>query len=267
MSTTVTYKGDTLATVSNNTKTLKTAGKYMEGDVVLTDVSGGTAAISVVDTTDSHGGTIREITALDISDTTAVASDVAQGKYFYTSAGVKTAGTASGGGGAVTQDQDGYIVLSPIGGGSPSGGGLEYEEGTWTPSEDVMQSWIYFTNAHTDLPLYIFLSDSTGTLASANSNVYISIELLSKYSSERVYYNTTAGLYGRVSRVRRSASDTGITTDTISITEPTSSMISSEQKYPRYWVTEEGFCNSNNTSYFWRAGRTYKWIAVWAPTT
>lgn len=59
---------------------------------------GGTPAISVVDTTDSHGGTIREITALDISDTTAVASDVAQGKYFYTAAGVKTAGAASGGG-------------------------------------------------------------------------------------------------------------------------------------------------------------------------
>ena len=39
MSTTVTYKGNTLATVSNNVKTLKTAGKYMEGDVVLTDVS------------------------------------------------------------------------------------------------------------------------------------------------------------------------------------------------------------------------------------
>ena len=39
MSTTVTYKGDTLTTVSNNTKTLKTAGKYMEGDVILTDVS------------------------------------------------------------------------------------------------------------------------------------------------------------------------------------------------------------------------------------
>ena len=57
---------------------------------------GGTPAISVVDTTDSHGGTIREITALDISDTTAVASDVAQGKYFYTAQGVKTAGTGSG---------------------------------------------------------------------------------------------------------------------------------------------------------------------------
>lgn len=33
----------------------------------------------------------------DVTDTTAVASDVAQGKYFYTAGGVKTAGTGSGG--------------------------------------------------------------------------------------------------------------------------------------------------------------------------
>ena len=68
-------------------------GEKVEG----TASGGGTPAISVVDTTDSHGGTIREITALDISDTTAVAGDVAQGKYFYTAQGVKTAGTGSGG--------------------------------------------------------------------------------------------------------------------------------------------------------------------------
>lgn len=37
----------------------------------------------------------------DVSDTTATASDVASGKYFYTAAGVKTAGTATGGGGAI----------------------------------------------------------------------------------------------------------------------------------------------------------------------
>ena len=75
MSTTVSYKGNTIATLNNETKTLTTSGKYMEADVVVTDTaSGGTAAISVVDTMDSHGGTIREITALDISDTTAIAS-------------------------------------------------------------------------------------------------------------------------------------------------------------------------------------------------
>lgn len=46
----------------------------------------------------SGGGTA---TFTEITDTTAAASDVASGKYFYTSAGVKTQGTASGGGTSV----------------------------------------------------------------------------------------------------------------------------------------------------------------------
>ena len=41
------------------------------------------------------GGTASFV---DVTDTTAAASDVASGKYFYTSAGVRTAGTSSGGG-------------------------------------------------------------------------------------------------------------------------------------------------------------------------
>lgn len=43
------------------------------------------------------GGTA---TFTDVTDTTAAASDVASGKYFYTSAGVRTQGTSSGGGGS-----------------------------------------------------------------------------------------------------------------------------------------------------------------------
>lgn len=39
MSTTVTYKGESIAFVSNDTKTLTTQGKYLEGDITLTDVS------------------------------------------------------------------------------------------------------------------------------------------------------------------------------------------------------------------------------------
>ena len=65
------------------------------------------------------GGGMASFT--DVTDTTAVASDVAQGKYFFTASGQLTLGTASGGGGGyVWQDQDGYIVLPSTGGGSSS---------------------------------------------------------------------------------------------------------------------------------------------------
>lgn len=39
MATTVTYKGQTLTTVTNGTKILLTSGKYMEDDVTLVDDS------------------------------------------------------------------------------------------------------------------------------------------------------------------------------------------------------------------------------------
>lgn len=55
-----------------------------------------------------------ERTVIDISPTTAVEADVAQGKIFYKASGAQAVGTNSGGSsdGAVTQDQDGYLVLS-----------------------------------------------------------------------------------------------------------------------------------------------------------
>lgn len=47
MATTVTYKGNMIAAVNNNTKTLKTAGTIMEDDVILVDVTeGGTGGVT-----------------------------------------------------------------------------------------------------------------------------------------------------------------------------------------------------------------------------
>ena len=65
-----------------------------DGSKITGTLSG---AVVVTEEQDAAGGTIKHITATNISDTTAVASDVASGKYFYTAAGVKTAGTAGSG--------------------------------------------------------------------------------------------------------------------------------------------------------------------------
>ena len=55
------------------------------------------SAVPAVQLPKTGGGTAS---FTDVTDTTASASDVASGKYFYTAAGVRTQGTSSGGGGS-----------------------------------------------------------------------------------------------------------------------------------------------------------------------
>ena len=87
------------------------------------------SAVPSIDVPQTGGGTAS---FFDVSDTTATASDVAQGKVFYAADGTQTTGTASGGGGGtITQDQDGYIVISE------SGGTTVLQSKSVTPSESV----------------------------------------------------------------------------------------------------------------------------------
>lgn len=229
MSTTVTYKGDTLTTATNQTKVLETAGKYLEDDITITDVSS-TATVVVTEEPDVNGGIIKNITATDISDTTAVASDVAQGKYFYTSSGVKTAGTASGG-----------------------GGGLEYEEGTFAPSEDITGVYISFTNTHTDRPLYVSIYDTGDfSVLSTNSLYYHIIDNFVGLTGSPLY----SGIYGRHNVGYRN-SNGAVASSTVTYTNETTY---------EFYLDPSQFRAGDGSKYF-RAGRTYKWIAVWAPTT
>lgn len=71
----------------------------------------------------------------DVTDTTATASDVASGKYFYTAAGVKTQGTSTSGG-YITQDANGYVVLSSTNGVPTLISKTITESGTYNPASD-----------------------------------------------------------------------------------------------------------------------------------
>ena len=264
MATTVTYKGETLTTVTNQTKTLKTAGKYMEDDVTITDTSSGGGGQAIIhDTTDSAGGTIREITT-DTEYTITSLEATHNGTYTAptgTAYDSVTVNVSGGGIGSITQDQDGYLVLSPN---APTTSGLEYETGTWTPSEDIARGTISFTNTHTTAPVIVEISDvepSTSPTDSNRSMVYYNIYAL---HGGAVYINDTSSYYGLSQYVYITSSGavggsrTPITTTT-----------GNEQNYnPGYWADSAAFYpSSNTTTRYWRAGRTYKWIAVWAPTT
>ena len=60
------------------------------------------SAVPAVTLPKTGGGTAS---FTDVTDTTATASDVATGTYFYTAAGVRTQGTSSGGGGTSKNTQ------------------------------------------------------------------------------------------------------------------------------------------------------------------
>lgn len=245
----VVYDGTTLIDLSSDT--LSSADQLAQGIVahdrtgaVITG-TGGTPAVVVTEEPDTGGGIVKNITALDISDTTAVASDVAQGKYFYTADGTKTAGTASG------------------------GGGLEYETGTWTPTEDVANPTINFADSHTNPPISIIFYDATGTEDfTGNSDWVFAWSDFSQVGGVPISISSTANGYAKASLTVRTTSTTSFSSWQYDVRTPYSDTSASSNYQYRYWVTASRFCPfANQSSRYCRVGRTYKWIAVWAPTT
>ena len=212
--------------------------------VTLPKVGGGTASFT------------------DVTGTTAIAGDVAQGKYFFTANGTLTLGTNQGGGGYVTQDENGYIVLPSTGGGG-GGSGLEYETGTWIPSEDISRGTITFTNAHTTPPLFIMLTDDTETSAPQYSN-----RAFSYVDHYRQVGHIIGNRYGYVGYMYATNDVDGTSSGTQILATSSDSGSDSSGTYSNYYAKATGFYpSSNSASRYWRANRTYKWIAVWAPTT
>lgn len=180
-------------------------------------------------------------TLIDLTDTTATASDVAIGKYFYTVAGVKTQGTASG--------------------------GMVYETGTYTTSSDIARPSINFSGTYNDSPVLVAFYDATGTVHTTTNTNYVFVFFDSwKLFGQPYPYSSSAFRYETAHYVYRTNNTSSLSASAYVIANNSDDSGDSDVTYAKYWVTNTGFHPySNSTSRYWRSGRTYKWIAVWKP--
>lgn len=246
MSTTVTYKGSTLTTVDNQTRTLKTAGKYMEGDVVLTDVTSSGGVPHVWQDQDGYVHLDDEGTTQTVVEPLSVTQN-----------GTYTATTGH--------------AYSPVTVNVSGGGGLVYEGGTFVPTEDVLKPTISFANTHTEPPMFVMMIDASATPTMETNTQYSFIYTdWYRLSGTGFPYSGTSDLrYGFFRGDVRATSETSTSNSSSLFSHNSDETGSDSVSYPGYFVTSTEFKPSagSTTSRYWRAGQTYKWIAVWAPTT
>ena len=180
---------------------------------------------------------------IDVTDTTAEAADVAVGKLFYTALGVLTAGTASG-------------------------GGLEYETGSWTPTSNVARGEISFVNEHTTGPVAIFLYDtSPKDTIPTKSNLLFGFIDAYQLSGDKIPTGTTNESCAYALGTFLIPDPSTATYYQISHDYTEADPEGGDYNYTQHWATKAKFWPSTATgSRYWRAGRIYKWIAVWKPT-
>lgn len=248
----------------------------MEGAVTVSAMPSGTAGTptatkgtvsnhsisvtpSVTNTAGYIAGGTKSGTAVTVS-----ASELVSGNLPITSNGnnidvtnYATVSVSVDSGVSVTQDQDGFIILPPDGGGSPSVGGLEYEEGTYTTAEAVSSVDISFSNTHTNVPFFVGFVDVTGDYNSTLNTGYVWwyfdwYELFGK----GIYYNSTSQYYAYRNYRYRSSSATSITGSASGITS-----------YPDTTNLTNTYFHVSFSSANLIPNRTYKWVAVWKPAT
>lgn len=127
--------------------------------------------VSSLEVPKSGGGTAL---FTDVSDTTAAAADVASGKYFYTSAGAYTAGTASGGGSS-------YTLLDSF----------DVEASTTSTSTTTLTTYSIAITNPADEMIYIQVRDKAG----ARSGYFYGTDLFLPQPQDGSIMNAYRGLF------------------------------------------------------------------------
>lgn len=131
-------------------------------------------------------------------------------------------------------------------------GGLEYEEGTWTPSADIGDPTINFAKEHTDAPVIVVLADATNTT---------STKTYTNHSFVWVDYNA---LFGAILKERSDSSYFRTGCVFMNARENATNQFTVKSQFNWHSkFTSTSFSPWIFSNLYYRAGRTYKWIAIW----
>ena len=144
--------------------------------------------------------------------------------------------------------------------------GLVYETGVWEPASDIARGTISFANSHSEPPTVIILADAEGTANSVtNTNILFTWFDVQRFTGYGFPYSSSGFRYAAAYYSYRGSSTSSLSSAGLLCSQPTTSTSASGTTYPRYWATASEFHPySNSTSRYWRAGRAYKWTAIWA---
>lgn len=152
------------------------------------------------------------------------------------------------------------------------GSGLEYETGTWTPESDSYYGFVDFQKTHSMPPICFAIADEqigTATPQSGLSNLYFDFyRLLGHgygYSTSSSTNKTNVLLFRDITQSSGN-STTSVDRSMVSINSDNTKQ--SSFAYSRYHMsTTRARIDTTNAKHLWRKDHTYKWIAIWAPTT
>lgn len=136
-------------------------------------------------------------------------------------------------------------------------GGYEYEEGIFTPESDINNPAISFVNEHADKPIFVYMGDHGDTVPADNSLVWFVIN-----NWYTIYGQPVGGTYGVTRSGYLSSSGTSVSTggNSLATLDQPDSITSLA-----YYLQNTGFKCYSASSRFFRANRSYKWIAIWKP--
>ena len=239
-------------TVSNHQVSITPSVTNTTGYISGGTINGTAVSVSASELVSGTKSISANGTGIDVTNYASVDVAVPTGSATLITKNITANGTYN----ASSDSADGYSSVTVNVSG---GGGLVYETGTWTPTTDISGPTISFQNAHTEAPVFVMISDATGsyddTTHTCQSFVYGDWE---KAFGTTINPSTSSSQYALYRGVYRASNATAYSnTGTIFISR------TSAEAY----VNSSRFVPSIGSGYYWRTNRTYKWIAVWAPTT